>query len=90
MPRLPAQRERNNTYGRFFNGVKRMSSVDITNNIPLFRDALDEAKARALEIIGGKAGRYVKALVPVDTGTLRNSITHTVCTRSGAERLMVF
>ena len=31
---------------------------------------------RALEIIGGKAESYAKALSPVDTGRLRNSITH--------------
>ena len=34
------------------------------------------AKARALEIIGGKAEGYAKRLCPVDTGRLRNSITH--------------
>ena len=34
------------------------------------------AKARALEIIGGKAESYAKRLCPVDTGNLRNSITH--------------
>ena len=38
--------------------------------------ALDAAKARALEIIGGKAESYAKKLCPVDTGRLRNSITH--------------
>lgn len=59
-----------------------MSDVNITNNIPFFRDALDEAKARALEIIGGKAERYAKGKITevgaVDTGALRNSITHAV------------
>ena len=66
-----------------------MSDVNITNNIPFFRDALDDAKDRALEIIGGKAEKYAKALCPVGTpestgipgyvgGRLRNSITHTV------------
>lgn len=34
------------------------------------------AKARALEIIGGKAETYAKRGCPVDTGNLRNSITH--------------
>lgn len=34
------------------------------------------AKAQALEIIGGKAESYAKKLCPVDTGRLRNSITH--------------
>lgn len=35
-----------------------------------------KARARALEIIGGKAESYAKRLCPVDTGRLRNSITH--------------
>lgn len=34
------------------------------------------AKNKALEIIGGKAESYAKKLCPVDTGRLRNSITH--------------
>ena len=34
------------------------------------------AKAKALEIIGGKAESYAKKGCPVDTGRLRNSITH--------------
>jgi phage gpG-like protein len=42
------------------------------------RAALEQAKARALEIIGGKIESYAKGLVPVDTGALRNSITHAV------------
>ena len=39
-------------------------------------DALQAAKDQALEIIGGKAESYAKQLCPVDTGRLRNSITH--------------
>ena len=38
--------------------------------------AMEAAKARALEMIGGKAESYAKKLCPVDTGRLRNSITH--------------
>ena len=38
--------------------------------------AEDRARARALETIGGKAESYAKKLCPVDTGRLRNSITH--------------
>lgn len=34
------------------------------------------ARKKALEIIGGKAESYAKKLCPVDTGRLRNSITH--------------
>lgn len=43
------------------------------------KDVLSAEKAaarEALEIIGGKAETYAKKLCPVDTGRLRNSITH--------------
>lgn len=40
-------------------------------------DAIEQKKRMALEIIGGKAETYAKQLCPVDTGNLRNSITHT-------------
>ena len=39
-------------------------------------NGMADAKAKALEIIGGKAESYAKRLCPVDTGRLRNSITH--------------
>lgn len=39
---------------------------------------LELAVERALEIIGGKAETYAKMNCPVDTGLLRNSITHAV------------
>lgn len=55
-----------------------MADVQITDNSPEFLKALEQATARALEIIGGKAESYAKGLVPVDTGALRNSITHQV------------
>lgn len=38
---------------------------------------MDRKVARALEIIGAKAEGYAKNLCAVDTGLLRNSITHT-------------
>ena len=37
---------------------------------------VNAATVRALEIIGGKAETYAKMMCPVDTGNLRNSITH--------------
>lgn len=43
------------------------------------KDALSAEQAardKALEIIGGMAESYAKKLCPVDTGRLRNSITH--------------
>lgn len=50
--------------------------VTITDNSGLFIDAKDEAVARALEAIGLQAEGYAKKLCPVDTGRLRNSISH--------------
>lgn len=53
-----------------------MSDFKFTDNSAAVLKALDAAKARALEICGEKAESYAKALCPVDTGNLRNSITH--------------
>jgi len=39
-------------------------------------DAMNNAIARAVEIIGLKAESYAKRECPVDTGRLRNSISH--------------
>ena len=50
--------------------------ADFTSNVPQALSGLKAAKERALEIIGGKAETYAKQLCPVDTGNLRNSITH--------------
>ena len=55
-----------------------MSNVEIIDNTELFRNATDEAIERALEAIGITAEGYAKLLCPVDTGRLRNSITHDV------------
>ena len=41
-------------------------------------EAFDEACLRALERCGSQAEGYAKDLVPVDTGNLRNSISHKV------------
>lgn len=40
------------------------------------QSAVTAACARALEIVGGMAETDVKAVTPVDTGNLRNSISH--------------
>lgn len=45
--------------------------------------AVDRAFARAAEIIGGKCESYAKKLCPVDTGNLRNSITHSFGVENG-------
>ena len=52
--------------------------VHITDNSKLFIDAKNEAVRRALEAIGLTAERHAKEQCPVDTGLLRNSITHAV------------
>lgn len=51
-------------------------SVIFTSHCKQALAAEDAARARALELIGGKAESYAKKLCPVDTGRLRNSITH--------------
>jgi HK97 gp10 family phage protein len=53
-----------------------MGNVTFNSRRPEAMTAEQRAKARALEIIGGKAETYAKLLAPVDTGNLRNSITH--------------
>lgn len=53
-----------------------MADVTFTSNRAELLAAVSEAKKRALEIMGGKAESYAKQLAPVDTGRLRNSITH--------------
>lgn len=53
-----------------------MGIVTFTSHRAELNNAIKEAKARALEIVGGKAETYAKQLAPVDTGNLRNSITH--------------
>lgn len=53
------------------------NDVEITSNTDAVRSAMSEAKEKALEIIGLTAESYAKMLCPVDTGRLRNSISHT-------------
>ena len=47
------------------------------DNTAAVKGGLQSAIARALERIGLQAEGYAKDLCPVDTGNLRNSITHT-------------
>ena len=53
-------------------------SVEIKDNREIVFDAMSEALRRGLEKIGLVAEAYAKKLCPVDTGNLRNSITHVV------------
>ena len=57
--------------------------VKVTDNSAIFKKAKDEAVARALEAIGLTAERHAKEQCPVDTGRLRNSITHATSEYSG-------
>ena len=48
------------------------------DNAQQIADAIDQALAKALEEVGLVAEGYAKKACPVDTGRLRNSITHQV------------
>lgn len=53
-------------------------TMEVTvDNTAAVKGGLKSAFARALERIGLQAEGYAKDLCPVDTGNLRNSITHT-------------
>ena len=53
-------------------------NVQFTDNSKEVLEAMQHAAVRALEKCGLTAEGYAKKLCPVDTGNLRNSITHTV------------
>lgn len=53
-------------------------NVQFTDNSKEVLAAMKEAAVRALEKCGLTAEGYAKKLCPVDTGNLRNSITHAV------------
>ena len=53
-----------------------MAIVSFESNLGEFEKATKEQLARAAAIIGGMAESHAKELCPVDTGNLRNSITH--------------
>ena len=52
--------------------------VFFIDNSDLFQEEFEAACRRALERCGMQAEGYAKDLTPVDTGNLRNSITHKV------------
>ena len=54
----------------------KVTSISLTDNTQDFIRATKEQRARALEAVGMQAENYAKLLCPVDTGNLRNSITH--------------
>ena len=53
-------------------------NVQFTDNSKEVLEAMQQAAVRALEKCGLTAEGYAKKLCPVDTGNLRNGITHTV------------
>lgn len=53
-----------------------MAQVSFHSNLGEIGKATDAQLKVAAEIIGGMAESYAKQLCPVDTGNLRNSITH--------------
>ncbi|MCI6935476.1 MAG: HK97 gp10 family phage protein [Clostridiales bacterium] len=53
-------------------------SVEFIDNSEEVKSTMHDALIRALEKIGMTAEKYAKRLCPVDTGNLRNSITHRV------------
>lgn len=53
-------------------------NVEFTDNSKEVLSAFQEAAVRALEKCGLTAEGYAKKLCPVDTGNLRNSISHKV------------
>lgn len=62
-----------------------MSGVEIRgDNTEEILDGIERAKAQALEKIGLVAEGYAKRLCTVDTGRLRNSITHATTAYPGA------
>ena len=55
-----------------------MASTDFEDNTEEFKSEINKALEQALEEIGLTAEGYAKLICPVDTGRLRNSITHEV------------
>ena len=55
-----------------------MAKVDVKDYSKDVKSAYEQARERSLEMIGLTAEKYAKEIVPVDTGRLRNSITHEV------------
>ena len=51
-------------------------AVEFHSNLQAIQGMSQTAIDKALEIIGGMAESYAKQKCPVDTGRLRNSITH--------------
>ena len=55
-----------------------MADIKFTSNVNDILSALEKGKRNALTAIGSSAETHAKKATPVDTGRLRNSISHTV------------
>ena len=55
-----------------------MEDIKFTSNVNDILSAMEKGKRNALTAIGSSAETYAKQETPVDTGRLRNSISHTV------------
>lgn len=64
--------------------MPKITSVQITSKAPEVLQAMREQVLKGLEAIGQEAEGYAKDETPVDTGRLRNSITHEVIPQEDA------
>lgn len=80
MARISSRRERIQASARAAESIDNVMILE--NNAKMIEEAMDRAIATALEEIGLTAERYAKRETPVDTGRLRNSITHVIGTES--------
>lgn len=75
-----AKTSKNSRRYRIQMGAMEGESIDNViireNNTKQIQDAINHSVAAALEEIGLAAERFAKRACPVDTGRLRNSITH--------------
>ena len=55
-----------------------MADINFTSNVNDILSDLEKGKRNALTAIGATAETYAKKATPVDTGRLRNSISHSV------------
>ena len=55
-----------------------MADIKFTSNVNDILSDLEKGKRNALTAIGATAETYAKKATPVDTGRLRNSISHSV------------
>lgn len=65
--------------------MKVVAKVKVVSNKDLILNATQEQIDRALEAIGLQAEGYAQMKCPVDTGLLRNSITHAVAGQAPAK-----